>query len=92
MTSVQLVEFVERKLKQNGIEKIIRDKEELALAYRLSVRSERAERIVRRELQRLDDIDDVKVPLDLEERVKNYLIHNPSMRWDEAVRKISEEK
>src|SRR5262249_10164511 len=47
LTSAHLVAFVERKLRQHGIKKIVPDKDQLADAYRLFARSEAAEKIVR---------------------------------------------
>ena len=51
MTSDQMVDFVERKLKQHGIEKVVPDADDLATAYALFARSHQAEQIVRRELE-----------------------------------------
>jgi hypothetical protein len=82
--SHQLVAFVERKLEQHGIEKIVPNNEELAQAYRLFVRSQEAEHIIERELEQLDSNDAVKVPPDLENRVREYLMLKPGRR-DAAV-------
>jgi hypothetical protein len=61
MTSDQLVTFVEGKLEQHGIKKIIPNNEELAQAYRLFIRSQEAEQIIERELEQLDGNDAVEV-------------------------------
>jgi hypothetical protein len=88
MHSAQLVAFVERKLDEHGIKKIILDKEQLAKAYRLSVRGQRIEKIIKKELGKKDN-SGILVPSDLYSRVKKYLKTNPQARWDEAVANIA---
>ena len=39
-----------------------------------------------------DDEDEVEVPADLEKRVRDYLVKHPTVRWDEAVKKIVDGK
>jgi DNA topoisomerase VI subunit B len=90
MTSDQLVAFVERKLRQHGIKKIVPDKDELALAYRLFARSRKAGQIIKRQLKKLRGNADVEVPHDIEERVHQYLAQRPDVRWDAAVQQIVE--
>src|SRR5215468_5848838 len=46
MTSPQFISFVERKLKDHGVKKIVPDKAELTGTYRLFARSHAAEQIV----------------------------------------------
>lgn len=85
MTSRQLVDFVEHKLKANGFgEKIVPSDETLADAFKLFASSRQAEKLVEHELQRMN-ADPVDVPGDLAERVRRYLIEHPTMRWDDAV-------
>ena len=86
MTSDQLVTFVERKLKLHGIKKIVPGKDKLAEAYRLFARSHAADKIVRRELKKLNGDSAVKVPRDIEKQVCQHLAQNPADRWDAAVR------
>jgi hypothetical protein len=89
MTSDQLVNFVERKLKRHGIKKIVPGKGKLAEAYRLFARSHVAEKIVRRELKRLNGDAVVQIPRDIEKQVRQHLAQNPADRWDAAVRRIA---
>jgi hypothetical protein len=85
MTSDQLIAFIERKLKQHGIKKVIPEKEQLADAYKLFARSARIEKIITAELEK--DFDkNVEIPDDLEERVRAYLEEHPEERWDGAFR------
>jgi hypothetical protein len=91
LTSDQLIQLIERKLSHHGTKKIIPDKDELAEAYRLFVRSQRVVEIIEKTLREEDDDFDIPVPSDLERRVKKYLTKNSSERWDDAVRSIVEE-
>ena len=84
MTSDQMIDFVERKLKQHGIEKVVPDDDDLATAYALFARSHQAEQIVRRELKKLNGAA-VEVPPDLAQRVRRHLLQHPEVRWDQAV-------
>jgi hypothetical protein len=87
MTSPQFIAFIERKLKEIGVKKIVPDKTELGNAYRLFARGREAERIYKPVLKKLDGFK-VTVPRDLETRVHAYLKKNPAQRWDAAVAAI----
>jgi len=88
MTSPQFVAFVERKLRENGVEKIVPDQGLLAQVYAGMVRSRRLEQIV----EQIDEIDmeDCEPPEDLERRVRKVLEKHPTIRWDAAVQQIAE--
>ena len=88
MMSDQLVGFVERKLTDNGIAKIVPKQSELADAYRLFARGREAEKVFKRELRKLNGGSAVKVPRDLAIRVRDYLDQHPTKRWDDAVAAI----
>jgi hypothetical protein len=85
MTSRQLVAFIERKLEQHGIGKVVPNPDELAAAYRLFMNGREAEAIIRRELNKLNGGAAVQVPCDLNTRVTDYLKRHPTERWDQAV-------
>jgi hypothetical protein len=86
MTSPQFVAFVERKLLENGVAKIIPDQKLLAKVYAGMERGRRLEEAI----DELDDIDmkDFKPPKDLEQHVRKILETHPAMRWDAAVERI----
>jgi hypothetical protein len=84
MTSPQFVEFVERKLRENGVEKIVPDDELLTEVYTAMERGRRLEKLVKESQHRIDT-DDCGVPEDLAERVRKILAKNPALRWDAAV-------
>lgn len=88
MTSRQLVAFVERKLQQHGIGKVVPKTADLAGAYRLFARSHEAEKIIRRELRKLNGSAKVMAPHDLPKQVHDYLRRHPATRWDAAVAAI----
>jgi hypothetical protein len=87
MASPQFIEFVERKLQENDVTKIIPDEDLLADVYR---GMERGRRLAPDVAARLDQIklEDCTPPADLEQRVRDVLQENPAMRWDAAVEHI----
>jgi hypothetical protein len=89
LTSPQMVEFLERKLKENHIEKIVPSEESLAEAYRLFTRDAKVQEVIDEAIEKIDgDEDETEVPADLEKRVRDYLVKHPTVRWDEAVKKV----
>jgi hypothetical protein len=85
MPSRQLVDFVECKLQEHGIRKVIPNENELADAYRLLAHGREAAQVIERELAKLNGGSPVQIPTDLRERVAHYLAEHPTARWDEAV-------
>jgi hypothetical protein len=90
MTSGQLVAFLERKLQQHGIKKVIPNADTLADTYCLLAHSRAAEPVVKRELAKFNEMA-VQVPADLEGKVREHLAKHPEVRWDEAVAAIPAE-
>ena len=89
MTSGQLVAFVEGKLAEHGIAKLIPDRERLEEAYRLFERGERLRQAFDEIKEDFDDEDStVPVPADLQERVAKILAKRPQLRWDAAIGEI----
>jgi hypothetical protein len=90
LTSPQMVEFIERKLKANHIEKIVPSEESLAEAYRLFTRNAKVQEVVDEAINEIDDDEDeTEVPADLEKRVRDHLVEHPAVRWDQAVQEIA---
>jgi hypothetical protein len=87
LTSDQLVAFIERKLNERGIQKLIPGGDMLDDAYRLFVRSRRVEKIVEQTIEKIED-QDAAAPTDLRARVASYLRQHPGERWDAAVAAI----
>jgi DNA topoisomerase VI subunit B len=81
------IAFVERKLKQHGVRKVVPADELLAKTYRAHVRSER----VRAEVERIiatAATEDIPVPDNIREQVIDLIKRKHNMPWDEAVAEI----
>jgi hypothetical protein len=87
MTSPQFVAFVERKLRENGVAKIVPDRELLAKTFISMERGIRLEEAVEAFDEDSDD-EAVIAPPDLEQRVRKMLEKLPCMRWDAAVKAV----
>jgi hypothetical protein len=83
MASPQFVEFLERKLRENKIGKIVPDHELLSEAYTAIERGRRLAKAIKS----LDEIDmaNCRPPADLENRVQQLLEQDPTLRWDAAL-------
>jgi hypothetical protein len=82
MTSPQFVDFLERKLQENGVGKVVPDKKTLKIA------AQRAAAIARinEEIDAISElVGEVDVPDDLEAQVRGRLKERPEMTWDEAL-------
>ena len=80
MTSRQLVDFVEDKLKQHGIQKVIPNAETLASTYQMFAASDRLSEEFDEMKEELEDGNrrKIKVPDDLEAKVKDLLKEHPT--------------
>jgi hypothetical protein len=87
MTSAQLLAFIQRKLTEHRVKKIVPTKADLAEAYRTFAHGREAEKVIKRELAKLSGAS-VAVPHDLKAQVEDYLRRHPTTRWDEAVAAI----
>jgi hypothetical protein len=82
-TSEQLVAWIERKLKEHGISKVVPDKDTLAGAYRRAVKAERMRALIRKAEESIrDEVEKMAVPGDLEDRVLERMRLNPALSWD----------
>jgi hypothetical protein len=102
MTSEEFIEFVERKLQEYGIKKVIPDKKILDDAYCAFARSEIAREAVEKAIDgfnvalapwhsRMPPAAAIEAPADLGARVRGYLDANPENPWEDAVRHVVEE-
>jgi len=89
LTSDQLVAFIEGKLAEHGIKKIVPKTDLLGDAYRHFVRSKRMQEIVENAIEEMDE-QDIALPTNLGDRVAAHLKQHPELRWDEAVEAIAE--
>jgi hypothetical protein len=89
MTSSQLVAFVERKLGEHGVKKVVPDTACLDQAYQLAVRSERLRKVVDEAIKGAASTEgDVAVPDDLTEQVRQRLTGS-RLSWSTVVTTIA---
>src|SRR5262249_43601933 len=90
MTSDNLIEMVERKLKDYGIEKVIPDNDLLAETYQAFHRSQQ----LREKFEEIKDEfeeTEIDVPENLSEQVRAVLNEHNDLRWDDAVQIVLDE-
>jgi DNA topoisomerase VI subunit B len=90
LTSRQLVDLVESRLTQHGVTKIVPEAGDLAEAFRAYARAPKIKEAVEKAIEDLSG-EDVEVPADLNEQVKDYLDEHPECPWEEAVAAIVED-
>lgn len=90
MTARQLVDFVEAKLRQHGIRKVIPEQQTLAATYQMFVDSDRLEEAFEEMKTRLEaeSAAPTEVPADLEARIRAKLAEQPDITWHRAIRLI----
>ena len=84
MTSEQFVAWLETKLTEHGVTKVVPDRESLASAYRRASFLQAVDRATR-EIHKRVAAERIDVPEDLEARVSAMLEADASMSWDDAV-------
>lgn len=89
MTSRQLVDFVEAKLQQAGIRKVVPDKKTLADTYQMVVASHRLSEAFDEVKEEMDDsAEPIAVPNDLRVKVEKLLQERPEITWHRAVQLV----
>jgi hypothetical protein len=89
MTSPQFVGFVERKLKENGIAKVVPDDDDLLIeTFRHMERGRLIAKAIKNAKLDEIDIEGIEAPTDLDEQVRKFLAENPTKRWDAAIAEI----
>jgi hypothetical protein len=88
MTSRQLIDFVEAKLQQHGIQKVIPNQDTLTNTYREFAASDRLSEAFDELKEKLEQETErpIEVPADLEAKVKTLIAENPDITWHHAVR------
>jgi hypothetical protein len=87
MTSDGLIEMIERKLKQHGLEKVIPDDDLLERTYR-AIHAGQELRQIYEEAEEEFEASEVEIPENLRKKVSKILKANPALRWDDAIEKI----
>jgi hypothetical protein len=86
MTSDALIEMIERKLKDYGLEKVVPNDDLLAETYRAFHRSQRLrEKFKEVEGQFQEEAAEIEAPDGLQEQVRAVLERHDDLRWDDAI-------
>jgi hypothetical protein len=86
-----LIAFIERKLDQNNIRKVVPDDDTLAAAYRRMRRQAMVQERIAEALVELGDEDEaLYVPADLKTRIEARQRADRALRWDAVLSEIAE--
>jgi hypothetical protein len=89
-SSPDLIEHIEDKLAEHGINKVVPDDDTLQDAYRRAHRAHYMNRAIRGLFADIDDsADELDIPSALNDRVTDLLDETPTMSWDEAIAQIA---
>ena len=91
LPSDQLVAFIERKLAQHGVEKVVPDDATLAAAYRRMRQQIVVQKRIDAALAEIKSLPSASPPDDLLHRIEERLNRDPTLRWDAALREIAAE-
>ena len=92
LASNALIEMIERKLEEHGLEKVVPGEDLLSDAYREFHRSQQLREKFREvEKQFKEEAAEIEVPDDLEEQVREILAEHGDLRWDDAVQVVLDE-
>jgi hypothetical protein len=80
--------WIERKLEQHGVSKVVPDNDTLADAYRRMRRQALVQERIDELLTELDDGEKESLPEGLSDRVRSRLREDSALSWDAALREI----
>jgi len=87
--SDEFVAWIEGKLKEHGVKKVVPDKETLTDAYHRMRRQIAVQEAIDEALEELGEEKKGRVPARLDERIRKAMKKSPAMRWDAALRAIA---
>jgi DNA topoisomerase VI subunit B len=90
MTSGQFMAWLERKLVEIGVQKVIPDRAALANAYRRAVRQNRVQEAIEEALTYIDEDEEIPIPNDLEARIREQL-NGSAKSWDQVLWELAAE-
>lgn len=91
MTSPQFIQWIERKLEENGVQKVVPDAKMLETAYRRAWRRTRLQSIIDEAQQEInDETEAIELPSNLEKLVTKA-IQGKSEAWDSALSQLASE-
>jgi len=90
MTSRQFVSYIEQKLEENGVKKVVPDKDVLKIAWRRAQKIKFVNAAIRRVMEEIgDDSWTGPAPLrNLATQIRQMLRRDPLLSWDAALAKI----
>jgi hypothetical protein len=91
LTSRQFIDFLERKLTEHDVVKVIPNQENLTLAYRLAYRKVVMQQAINK-LVRDAARQNVPIPTILAKRVESLLQKDATLPWDDALVQIAQEE
>jgi Protein of unknown function C-terminus (DUF2399) len=86
MPAPQFIQWLESKLQQHGVEKVIPDDQTLEAAYRRAERIAKIQALIDEAEQAKDD--SIEIPDNLAERVQELFKTHPALSWDQALLQI----
>jgi hypothetical protein len=87
MTSDNLIQMIERKLRDYGLKKVIPDDDLLAQTYQAFHQSQQLREIFEKAQSEHEETD-IDVPEDLRARVRAVLDEHDDLRWDDAIQVV----
>jgi hypothetical protein len=84
MTSDDLIEMIERKLGDYGLQKVIPDDDLLAQSFQAFHHSQQLRKLFEKAKDEYEEAD-IDIPDDLREQVSTILDEHDDLRWDDAV-------
>jgi hypothetical protein len=86
MTSRQFIDFVEQKLEEHGVEKIIPDDDVMVEHARRVLEQVLADKAIEQIKERIaKEAAEIKLPKDLRQLVEDEIVLDPALSWDAAV-------
>ena len=89
--SDELVAWIEQKLDEQGVKKIIPDEELLTEAYQRALRQALVQQRIDALIEEMQSDEDFQVPSDLADQVADQLQETPSRTWDGVVQDLAED-
>ena len=95
-TSADFITFVEEKLEEHGVKKVVPDAETLEIAWRRAHQVVRINRVIERTWNGEGDVtgldDEIpRAPDDLTEQIRKGFAESPELAWDDVVAALVEE-
>ncbi len=86
LSTEQLIDLLERKFKEHGVEKVIPANEVIAKAYKRAWYLQQIENAIKEADEKVKgEVDSLKIPEDLKEQVEKILTEDEVLSWDQAV-------